>query len=102
MGCHLTWQVGNGRDILIGIDPVIGNLISHHFPDVLRSYLEDLDTKTLSEAHNTLPDAHHYWYMADELFLEGEWKEIWGKFTKDLDLNGICLSSDPDLRRDLS
>ena len=84
---------GNGNDILIGIDPVMGNPISHLFPDGLRSYLEDLDIKTLAQARNTLSDAHHYWYSAEELYLDGEWKEVWNTFTRDLDLNGIHLSS---------
>ena len=96
MGCHLTWQVGNGNDIWIGIDPVIGIPTSHLFPDGLRFYLEDLDIKTLSEACNTLSDSQHYWYSAEELYLDGEWKEVWNSYTRNLDLNGIRLSSQSD------
>ena len=72
MGCHLSWQVGNGRDIIIGTNPVIGIPISLHFPEGLRSYLDDLDIKTLAHAHNSQPDAHHYWFSADELWLQGD------------------------------
>ena len=31
------------------------------------------------------------------MLLEGEWKEIWVTFTRNLDLNGIRLTSEPDL-----
>ena len=48
MGRHLAWQVGNGNYILIDIDPVIGTSTSDLFPDGLRSYLEDVDIKTLA------------------------------------------------------
>ena len=75
---------------------MIGNPISYHFPDGLKTYLEDLDIKTLAQAHNTLSDAHHYWYSAEELYLDGEWKNVWYRFTRDLDLNGIRLSTDSD------
>ena len=57
LGSYLAWQVGNGVDIWIGIDPVIGVSSTHLLPEELRSYLEDLDIKTLSQAHNTLPDS---------------------------------------------
>ena len=76
---------------------MIGNPTSYHFPVEQRTYLEDLGIKTLAQAHNTLPDAHHYWYTANELYLEGDWKNIWNSFTRNLDLNGIRLSTECDL-----
>ena len=81
---------------MIGIDPVIGTPNSYLLPDGLRSYLEDLDINSLAQAHNTLSDAHQYWYTADELLLDGEWKEIWNMYTRELELNGIRLSADSD------
>ena len=57
MGSHLTWQVGNGNDILIGTDHVIGNHDSFHFPEDLRTYLEDLGIIILTQSHNSLLDA---------------------------------------------
>ena len=96
MGSYLAWQVGNGNDILVGIDPVIGSTNSFLFPDGLRSYLEDLEIKTLAQVHNTLPDAYQYWYTAEELLLAGEWKDIWNSFVRHLVQNGIRLTDEPD------
>ena len=96
MGRHLAWQVGNGNDIMVGIDPMFGSSNTFHFPDGLRSYLEDLNIISLAQVHNTLPDACQYWYTADELLLAGEWKSIWNRFISHLVLSGIRLTNDPD------
>ena len=57
LGHHLAWQVGNGSDILIGVDSIISAHSSFILPEELRSYLEDLDIRTLSQAGNILPDS---------------------------------------------
>ena len=93
MGCQVAWQVGNGSDVLIGIDPVIGVHTSSSLLDGLRSYLEDLNITTLSQAHNTLPDSQSYWYTADELCINGAWKDACDKYTRGQELCGIRLSS---------
>ena len=96
LGCHLACQVGNGVDIWIGIDPVIGVSSTFLLPEGLRSYLEDLDIKTLTQAHNTLLDSQQYWYSAEELYLDGEWKEAWNTYMRNLVLSGIRLTTQPD------
>ena len=96
MGPHLYWHVGHGHDILLGVDPVMGNHASLPFSDELRTYLEDLGISTLAQAHNTFFDAQQYWYTADDLYLEGEWKIVWNTFIKGLNLCGIRLTSEPD------
>ena len=85
--------MGDGKDILIGVDPIIGAHTSYILPEELRTFLEDLDIGTLSQAHNILPDAQHYWYTADELGLEGLLKEVWNAYTEGLVNGGIHLSS---------
>ena len=80
LGRYLAWNVGNGRDIQVGVDPLIGNSHTFLLPDGLRTYLEDLDIISLAQAHNSLPDAHGYWYSAEELLLEGEWKNAWNRY----------------------
>ena len=49
---------GNGNNVLIGIDPIIGISNSLMIPSGLREYLEDLDIVTLSQARNTLLGSH--------------------------------------------
>ena len=88
--------MGNGIDIWIGIDPMIDVSSSHLLPEEPRSYLEDLDIKTLSQAHNTLPDSQHYWYTAEELCIDGVWKEAWNTYTRGLVHCGIRLSTHID------
>ena len=93
LGSFLAWQVGDGKDITIGVDPIIGAHSSYILPEELRTFLEDLDISTLSQAHNILHDAQDYWYMADELGLEGSLKEAWNAYTEGLVNGGIHLSS---------
>ena len=60
MGTHLAWLVGNGENILIGIDPIVGSHNSFSLPEDLRTYLEDLNMCTFSQVHNSLPYAQSY------------------------------------------
>ena len=62
LGMHLAWQVGNGESILLGIDPIVGSHTPYTLPEELRTYLEDLNLCTLSQAHNSLPNAKYYWF----------------------------------------
>ena len=64
--------MGDGNDIILGIDPILGSHASHSLPLKLREYLTDLDIVTLAQAHNAHPNAHHYWFTAEELNLAGD------------------------------
>ena len=48
LGRHLAWQVGNGNNVLLGIDPIVGVSNSLMIPPGLHEYLEDLDIVTLA------------------------------------------------------
>ena len=50
----------NEKNVLLGIDPIVGISNSLMIPQGLREYLEYLDIVTLAQARNTLPDAHKY------------------------------------------
>ena len=93
LGKCLAWHVGNGQDILVGIDPIIGTHSPSELASSLREYLEDLGIKTLSHAQNILPGQHHYWYTAEDLCIAGEWKIAWDNFTRGLEYGRIRLSS---------
>ena len=60
LGRHLAWQVGNGKNVLLGIDLIVGVSNSLSIPQGLRDYLADLDIVTLAQARSTLPDAQKY------------------------------------------
>ena len=96
LGSNLAWQVGNRKDVLIGVDLVIGVPTSLSLPDGLRTFLDDLDITSLSQARNTLPDSQHYWYSTEDLCIAGEWKEAWEAYTRGLELCGIRLTSQSD------
>ena len=48
LGRHLSWQVGNGKSVLLGIDLIVGISNSLMIPQGLHEYLEDLDIVTLA------------------------------------------------------
>ena len=54
MGRCLAWKVGNGQEVLMGIDPIVGAQSPHLLPTGLKDFLEDLGITTLSQAHNIL------------------------------------------------
>ena len=72
----MTWHVGNGKSIRVGLDLIIGMGTSFSLPRNLREYLEDFGIITLEQARNYSPDARSYWLAAEDLDLGGEWKVI--------------------------
>ena len=84
--------MGNGQDVLVGIDPIIGAQSPHSLPIGLREFLEDLGITTLSQACNILPGLHQYWYTVEDLCIAGEWKSAWDDYTRDLELGRIKLN----------
>ena len=60
IGKGILWQVGNGSDIRLGVDPVVGLGNSFFLRDDLRSYLEDYGISTLAQARNETPLAAGY------------------------------------------
>ena len=48
VGCGLSWKVGNGEDIRVGIDPIMGTEELVVLPQELRDYLEDYGIVTLA------------------------------------------------------
>ena len=97
IGKCLAWQVGNGMDILLGIDPIIGTLHNSGLPSYLREYLEDPGITTLSQAHNIMPGQQPYWYTSYYLNIDGEWKLLWENYTSSLEGARIRLSPRSDI-----
>ena len=92
LGKCLAWHVGNGQNILVGIDPIIGTHSLSDLPLGLREYLEDLGIVSLNHAHNILPGLHNYWYMAENLNIVGNWKLAWDNYTGCLEQGRIRLN----------
>ena len=72
LGKFLAWHVGNGQDILVGVNPIIGTHSLSDLPLGLRDYLDDFGIVSLNHAHNSLPGLHNYWYSAKDLDIEGD------------------------------
>ena len=72
LGRGLTWHVGNGASIRVGLDPIVGMGSPYSLPNDLWEYLEDYGILTLDQARNYSLDARHYWLTADDLDLGGD------------------------------
>ena len=96
LGRCLAWHVGNGQDILIGTDPIIGSASHSFLPYELREYLLDYGIATLHQAQNTLMGTHGYWFSAEDLDIGGAWKDAWDVYTKGLEQGKIHLNSISD------
>ena len=72
LGSGLTWHVGNGESIKVGLDPIIGMGSSFSLPRDLRDYLEDFGITSLAQARNYSPNARSYWISTADLDLGGE------------------------------
>ena len=64
--------MGNGSDIRLGVDLVVGLSNSYILPVDLRAYLEDYGINTLAQARNKTSFAAGYWFTAEELDLCGD------------------------------
>ena len=89
IGKGLLWYVGNGSAIRLDTDPVVGLGSSFILLRDLRDYLEDYRIFSLAQARNHTPYASGYWFSAEELDLNGEWKTLWDKFVMGLEYGRI-------------
>ena len=49
VGEHLTWKVGNGRNVIVGIDPIIRLIDDFNISSYITNYLEDIGYYALSD-----------------------------------------------------
>ena len=89
LGKGILWQVGNGSDIRLGVDPVVGLGSSFILPGDLRAYLEDYGICTLAQARNETSFASGYWFTAEDLDLCGDWKSCWENYVRGLEYSRI-------------
>ena len=96
VGCGLTWQVGNGEDIRVGIYLIMGTEALLVLPQDLHDYLEDYGIVTLAQARNFTPGAKSYWFTAKDMDLGGEWGLLWNTFVTGLEYGRIRLTYKKD------
>ena len=96
VGCGLTWKVGNGEDIRVGIDQIMGTAALLVLPQYLHDYLEDYGIITLAQARNFTPGEKSYWFTAEDLEMGGEWGHLWNKFITGLEYGRIRLTHQKD------
>jgi hypothetical protein len=87
----LVWKPGNGRDIRIGADPMVG---SHSYYKLSRNLILTLKAQGiefLAQAGSSDLEVsnHTSWKKDETLGLEGEQKEEWTNFIKGLVGSGI-------------
>ena len=95
---QLGWKVGNGLNIRLGVDPIVGNNSLYLLPADLRDYLHDLGISTLAQAQNLdgCGSDRSNWYIASDLYLGGEWADQWCTFVKGLTHGGIRIGTEED------
>ena len=81
IGQGLIWHVGQGTEVRLGVDPIVGLGSSYILPFELRTYLEDYGINTLAQALN---HETGLWFTAEELELCEEWSILWSTYTRGL------------------
>ena len=71
VGEHPTWKVGNGRNVLFGIDPIIGLGNDFKLSSYITNYLAEIGYFTLAHIRRPirLNMDSSYWYTAKYLGL---------------------------------
>ena len=96
LGIGLTWLVGKGLAVQIGIDSIVGLGSPFSLTQDLREYLEDFSIYSLDQARNLTSCAQSYWFTAEELDLVGNWKHQWDAYTVGLEFGRIRLTEQCD------
>jgi len=98
MGSWLSWKVGNGKQVILGTDSILGSDEIFIFSSALISILSENGFKTLE--HIERPDwmnrAHSYCLTAEDLGLKGSIADEWKAHIDGLRIAGIRLTEDED------
>jgi len=89
----LTWEVGSGQIILLGLDPFVGGGSFYKLSDNLVSSLNSYGIYTLAQIKNEAYGSK--WITGQELHLSGKEDSDWSCFMTVLDQNAISLSNKP-------
>ena len=90
----MTWKVVNGANVLVGVDPVIGNEENYLLPPPLLYYLAELGFFSLT--HIKRPSISLTWLADKDLGLGGVWEKDWNDYIDRLNKGGLILYDKDD------
>jgi hypothetical protein len=95
----LCWKPGEGREILLGRDVILGLGDRSFLSSAMRLHLRALNFKTLDQirsvtAASSLPDV---WLSSGDLLLSEPLTSEWNRFTSALKGAGISLRAETDV-----
>ena len=93
IGRGLLWKVGNGQEVYVGVDPIVGMDRDYILSFDLRTYLEDYGISTLDQVIN---QATGGWFTAEELDLCDIWSRQWNIYIRGFNFNRIHLRGETD------
>jgi hypothetical protein len=94
----LVWKPGSGRDIRIGVDPMVGSHSFYKLSENLLLLLKEQGITCLAHAGTFTQEGNNFtrWKKAESLGLEGAQKDEWKNYTKGLVSVGIELNDEKD------
>lgn len=98
MGQWLAWVPGNGYNIRLGLDPIIGGAPTYTLSKELTDALHHNGYYSLRQVYSGQQNLHAIstWLNPDQLGLSNEYREEWDVYTSAFKRNGICLAAHAD------
>ena len=95
---HLCWKVGNSRNIMVGIDPIIGLEEDYKLSSNILNYLVDIGYTTLAQIRRPICRNRDcsYWLSTKYLGLIQESTSEWEAYIKNINLDGCRISMEED------
>ena len=101
----LAWKVGNGLQVVLGVDTFIGGDHIYKLLEPLCDYLNNMGFNYLGHIRNLASSVplQNYWLSANDIGFVGTWAIKWSTwaikwnhFIDGLNYVGIKLSEEPD------
>ena len=83
MGKDLTWRVGDGKNVMVGIYPILGLGENFQLSPYILDYLEEIGYFTLAHIRRPkwLNKDISYWCIAKDLGIVGDLVKEWEDYT---------------------
>ena len=94
----ISWEIGNGKNVYIGIDPFVGDKGNFDIPQEILEHLEFIGLKTLAQIKHPRWSLLKggYWFDSKDIGLTGIWADLWDRYINTLNFGGIRLRSEDD------